>query len=453
MGAGLLLPFSSQAVAQESSVQSLPYTQQIEDQRTAANDDAGRDVYLSSDGIPALSGWSGRFASTPPFNHSDLERPPSGEQRVGIDSHYGNEDNYRFTYYSDLQTTLEHGGLDDKQLVVDTAVINLAQVDNTQGVEKDNADIEHELPLSGVDAGIEEQSGFNYPVSTIDNIDPELGVLRLRPLSSDLSGTPSSAAAIDPELGILRLRYMPQTSEPTVEKREKIVFAQGNLSFFSGDNLLARTEPLSDTTLQSGLTLRAVPRLGSRTFLLGAVEGSILRYANNGEFDYRELDLSLGLYHWLNRRTYVDVGWRNQQFFAEDGGDRFLNDHQLRLSVGRTDQLTSDLKLSSSYYLQASWSDPNERSRLINRFNLGLSHPITTDVDASLFYQLALTDFTQQDRYDSYHQFLAQLQFNLSEETTLTVFGGGRLGDSTNSLIDFDSTLLGISLVMNFALF
>ena len=216
---------------------------------------------------------------------------------------------------------------------------------------------------------------------------------------------------------------------------------------------MARTEPLPDTTLQTGLTFRAVPRLGPRTFLVGTAGGSLLKYADHGEFNYHELDLSLGLYHWLTRRTYVDVGWRNQQFFTEGGGDRFLSDHQLRVAVGRTDQLTSDLKLDSAYQLQSSWSDPRERSRLTNRLTVGLSHPITSQLDASLSYQLALIDFTQQDRYDSYHQILAQLQFSLSEEATLTIFGGGRLGDSTHSLIDFDSTLLGMSFAMNFALF
>lgn len=291
------------------------------------------------------------------------------------------------------------------------------------------------------------------PISDSTYLDPELGILRLRPLSNSLSEA-SSNAIIDPELGVLRLRHLPSaTASPTAQPDETVMFAQGTIGFFSGNNLLARTEALADTTLQTGLTLRAVPRIGSRTFVVGTAGGNVLKYAAHGEFDYRELDLSLGLYHWLNRQTYVDVGWRNQQFFAEEGGDRFLNDHQARLSLGRIDQLTPKLQLNSSYQLQASWTDPTERSRLINRFNLGLSHPLTSSIDASVFYQFALIDFTQQDRYDSYHQFLAQLQFDLSEETTLTIFGGGRLGDSTHSLIDFDSTLVGLSFGMNFGLF
>lgn len=339
--------------------------------------------------------------------------------------------------------TVERDSLGADRLVVGTVEVELAQVDDATLLDSEDS----------ADPGGDDRSEVNPLSPSLDTLDPELGILRLRPLSNEASGVRSSAAVLDPELGVLRLRAIPQTSEPSLEEKDAVVFVQGNLGFFSGNNLLARTDPLSDVTLQSGLSVRAVPRLGPRTFLVGTAGGSVLKYADHGEFDYRELDLNVGIYHWLNRRTYVDVGWRNQQFFAEDGGDRFLNDHQARLSIGRTDQLTSDLRLDSAYHLQASWADPSDRSRFINRLSVGLSHPITSKVDASVFYQLALIDFTQQDRYDSYHQFLAQLQFGLSEDVTLTIFGGGRLGDSTHSLIDFDSTLLGISLAMNFALF
>lgn len=298
-----------------------------------------------------------------------------------------------------------------------------------------------------------ENSGITLVRPDPSQVDSELGILRLRPLSSLDAEMPSSAAVLDPELGVLRLRALtPEVSAEPVPQ-ESVVFLQGYLSFFNGNNLLARTDSLPDTTLQAGVRVRAVPRLGPRTFLVGTAESSVLKYADHGEFDYNDLGLSVGLYHWLTPRTYVELNWRNQQLFAENGGDRFLNDHQLRLSVGRSDYLTPDLTLNSAYQLQSSWAEPRERSRLANRVTVGLSHPVSSQLEVSLAYQLALIDFTQYDRYDSYHQLLAQFQFALSDEATLTVFGGGRVGESTHSLIDFDSTLLGLSLVMNFSLF
>ena len=278
--------------------------------------------------------------------------------------------------------------------------------------------------------------------STLANVDPELGILRLRPLSG------GSAAVIDPELGVLRLRAITPPPE-----RRPTVFLQGSLGVFSGDNLLARTDPLPDTTLNAGLLLRAVPRVGRRTFLIGTAGGSVLRYADNGEFDYNNLEFRLGVYHWLTRRAYVDLHWRNQQFFTRSGGDRFLDNHQARLTLGRVDPLTPHLTLNSSYQLQSSWSDPEERSRLTNRFNLGLSQQLNDQLEAGLSYQLALIDFTQQDRYDSYHQVLAQFRYQMSDTTSLSVFGGGRLGDSSNSFLDFNSTLFGLSLIVNLPLF
>ncbi|NET10647.1 MAG: hypothetical protein F6K16_39335 [Symploca sp. SIO2B6] len=274
------------------------------------------------------------------------------------------------------------------------------------------------------------------------NIDPELGILRVRPVSG------SDATVIDPELGILRLRAIP----PPKEQRSS-VFISGHYGFLSGDNLLAREDPLDDMTLRVGLQLRAVPRIGRRTFLIGTAGANLLKYADHGELDYHNLAFRFGVYHQLARRTYIDLHWRNHQFFAQSGGDRFLNDHQLRISLGRVDQLTPDLMLRSSYHFQSNWSDPSDRSRLINRFSMGLSQELTSDLNVGLSYQLALIDFTQQDRYDFYHQLLAQVQYAASDSVTFSFFAGGRLGDSSHSLVDFDSTLFGLSLGLNFPLF
>ena len=468
-GVGLGCTFSSKAIAQSPPAPSARHSQQLI---------YGEHLYSASD-----RQWirrnaknaqeSNRPIALPTLDTMNIDRSvvsihptpplfnPSAEQIRPVTALVGNETDLLSPTSEPLQgdvpwDTAEHDGLEADQLVVDTVEVDTVEVDTVEvgTVELELAQVDDATILDSEDSADPEETdqSLNPFDPNLDDLDPELGILRLRLLSNDASGVPSSAAVLDPELGVLRLRAIPQTSEPIVEENS-VVFAQGNLGFFSGNNLLARTEPLSDVTLQSGLSLRVVPRLGPRTFFVGTAGGSVLNYADHSEFNYKELDLNVGIYHWLNQRTYVDVGWRNQQFFAEDGGDRFLNDHQARFSVGRTDQLTSDLKLDSAYHLQASWSDPTDRNRLINRLSVGLSHPITSEVNASVWYQLALIDFTQQDRYDSYHQFLAQLQFELSEEVTLTVFGGGRLGDSTHSLIDFDSTLLGISLAMNFALF
>ncbi|MGK7890695.1 MAG: hypothetical protein AB4042_15295, partial [Leptolyngbyaceae cyanobacterium] len=274
------------------------------------------------------------------------------------------------------------------------------------------------------------------------DLDPELGILRLRPLAD------SEPSVIDPELGVLRLRPL-----APIPPRRRPVSVAGHISFFSGNNLLARSEPEADDIFQVGVSLRAIPKIGSRTFLISSAEVSTLRYVTNDVFNYNQLELRFGVYHYLTRRMYTDFHWRNQQFFQLDGGDRFLNTHQLRWTLGRTDSINPNLDLNSSYQLRLNWADPETRSRVSNRFRLGLTQEFTPDFKAGLSYQLVLNDYTQQDRYDSYQQLLAQLRYDFSDTTSLAVFGGGRWGDSSNDLLDFDTALLGVSFVVNVPLF
>ena len=271
--------------------------------------------------------------------------------------------------------------------------------------------------------------------------DPDLGILRLYPGVDTVNGT-------DPDLGILRIS--PVSPE---RPRRRAVSVIGEASIWGGDNLLARTDPISDNTLRIGLGLRATPQIGPRTFLVGEIEGTTVRYAENGTLNYRGLETQLGVYHRLSRRAYADVRWRNRLLFTQDGGDRFLNDHQFRVSLGRTDPLTPRLKLRSAYQFQTNWADPERRNRLMNRFRLSLSQEITRDVEAGLFYNFTLADFTRRDRYDTYHQLLAQLRYNASDDVSFSVFGGGRWGNSSLSTIDFDTLLFGLQFRVNVPLF
>ncbi|NEQ97909.1 MAG: outer membrane beta-barrel protein [Cyanothece sp. SIO2G6] len=315
-------------------------------------------------------------------------------------------------------------------------------------LEPEPEDIAQNVP-SAEDSPVSSESSNNptdavssLEPDIISDIDPELGVLRIRPLAD------SNPTVIDPELGVLRIRPI----APPLRRRRPISVA-GRMSFFSGNNLLARSEPEADDIFQVGLSLRAVPRIAPRTFLISTAEVSTVRYFENDAFNYNQLELRFGVYQALTRRMYTDLHWRNQQFFRVDGGDRFLNNHQLRWTLGRTDPLNAKLDLNSAYELRMRWSDPAERNYLSNRFRLGLTQELTPDLRAGLSYQLVLNDYTRQDRYDSYHQLFAQLRYELSDNTSLAVFGGGRWGDSTNEFIDFDTALIGVSFAVNVPLF
>lgn len=272
-------------------------------------------------------------------------------------------------------------------------------------------------------------------VAEPSDVDPDLGVLRLSPKTE-----------ADSDLG--RLRLQPTVEEPP---RRPVVYATVRSSAFLSDNTFSSTDPIEDGLVKTGIGLRAVPALGSRTFLIATANGNIVRYFDETDFNYDELELRASIYHRITRRAYIDVGWRNEQFFAESG-DRFLSDHQLRASIGRRDRI-GPVSINTAYQFRRSFADPNRRSRLLNRLSLSARYPLRSDVDLGISYQLSLIDFTDIDRNDHYSQVLGELSYRPSSTTRLSLFGGGRFGDSSSDFVDFDSALIGITFSLNLPLF
>lgn len=320
--------------------------------------------------------------------------------------------------------------------------------------------------------GAGENSGIESPQAG----DEELGILRLReqelqqvePSATDTAqtdaptNTPTDTPTDeqtgnqteDPELGILRLReqqleqFEAQTDAPSRES----VFFIGRFSFFKSDNiLLDRLEPVDDELISLSATLLAAPSLGPDTLLIAAVEGGLIHYNELSELDYRELEFRASIRQFLSARAYGEIGWSNQQLFSD--GDRFFNDHSLRLTLARRDLLASELSLDSFYQLRLSFADPEERSRVINTLGIGLNYDLQPDLSVGLDYQLTLTNFTQQDRADFYNQVVAQLSYDLSRNSRIILFGGVSFGDSSRSDVDFDSAIFGASIDVNVPLF
>ncbi|MBD1909431.1 MULTISPECIES: hypothetical protein [unclassified Leptolyngbya] len=289
-------------------------------------------------------------------------------------------------------------------------------------------------------------------------IDPELGQLRLWEQPSDdpelgrlrLWEQPSG----DPELGRLRLQEQPLLDETVDETENDTVFLLGRLSFFSSNNILLDDfDPIDDQVFQGGLSLFASPSLGPRTYFFGSVGGSLSVYNNLSGLNYSDLELQAGIRQVIFSNTYLDASWSNQQFFGLDNGGRFLTDNSLRLSLSHREQLAARLYLDGFYQLRFSFTDPSDRDRIFNTFGLSLGYDLQPGLEASLGYQLVLSDFTQQERHDSYHEVTAQLSYALTENSRVSLFAGLSFGDSTESSLNFDSSLFGLIFSTNFSLF
>ena len=253
----------------------------------------------------------------------------------------------------------------------------------------------------------------------------------------------------DPELGNLRLRELERPPAPS----QPAVYLLGGIDYVRSDNIFSGVDPVDDGLLRMGLTLLAVPSLGSKTSLVAAVRGNVIRYGEESQFDYDELGLALGIRQQFTPKMYGELGWANRQLFEEDDGDRFLDDHSLYLELGRQDSLAKKLTLDTFYQLRLSFADPDSRSQTINSLGTSLNYDFSSSLKGSLGYQFAFANFTEQDREDEYHQIISRLTYRLSDHSRVNLFGGYSFGDSTDANIDFDGFVFGVGLDASLTLF
>ncbi len=242
--------------------------------------------------------------------------------------------------------------------------------------------------------------------------------------------------------------------QPPVSK--PIGFLLGRVSYFRTNNLFSSdVDPIQDGLIYSGLTLATAPlKLGAKTYLSGSIDGNIISYIDQSEFNYNQLRLNVDLYRQLSKRMYGEIGWSNQQlFYARNSkrygfasGDRFLNENSFHLSLGRRDPLSSKLMLDSYYEFRVSLGEtPEKRNRVINSLSLGLNYYLQKPLQVGLNYQVNLSNFTERDREDFYHRLFSSLNYRLSDTSSVSAQAGVSIGNSTESSIDFNGWFFNVN--------
>ncbi|MEH2300630.1 MAG: hypothetical protein V7K88_16925 [Nostoc sp.] len=265
----------------------------------------------------------------------------------------------------------------------------------------------------------------------------------------------------DRELGLwVRLRPLEQQplppTEQSVPKFKPIGYLLGRVGYFQTSNIFSSNDsPIDDGLIISGLTLAsAYFPLGSKTYLNGSIDGNLIRYINQSEYNYNQVRFNLSIYQQFSQRMYGEVSYSNQQLFYANNshsldsfkaGDRFLNENSLQLSLGRRDPLTPKLTLDSFYELSVNFADPLSRDRIINSFWISLNYYLQKPLQVGIDYQASFSDFTQRDREDQFHRLFGHLNYRISDTTNMNVEAGVSLGSSTAENIDFDGWFFSIN--------
>jgi hypothetical protein len=238
-----------------------------------------------------------------------------------------------------------------------------------------------------------------------------------------------------------------------VTKFKPIGSLRGYVGFFGTNNIFSsEVGRIQDGLIFTGLTLASAPlALGPKTYLNAGIDGSLIFYIDQSQFNYNQIRFYVSISQQLSRRMYGELGWSNQQlFYAKDGdffsaGDRFLNENSVHLSLGRRDPLTQKLVLDSFYELRLNFADPDSRNRINNSFLLSLSYYWLQSLQVGLNYQFNLSDFTLRQREDQYHRLYTSLTYGISDSSNVSVQGGVSLGGSTDQNINFDGWFFSLN--------
>jgi len=316
-----------------------------------------------------------------------------------------------------------------------------------------------QLPLlSPVRPGLDDEKAKTNPLAEADIESAQSSAPSTSPLrASTEPGSPElpPLPQCDPELGCLRIGVVPLDPAP-------ILYLTPRVDFFRSDNLLLGIDPINAGLVRPNLTLLAIPPIGPNTFIIASVDGAFNRYFEVPEFNYDEFRVRAGILHRLSPVMSMEVGWTNQQLFIASNeipgfpsGTRFLNDQAVRLELSRRDQLADRLSLTSIYQFRVGFSEPTDRSRILNVAFLSLNYDLNTKrtLQAGIDYQFSAANYTVVKRTDIYQQLLGRLSLTAFGNSQLSVYGGISFGNSTEPGIDFNSYVLGVSVSVNWALF
>jgi hypothetical protein len=286
--------------------------------------------------------------------------------------------------------------------------------------------------------------------------DPELGIIQIRNDSED------------PELGILRIQEQPVVSDTPPQTSPKTGFFTARLAVASSDNVLLAVNDVGGLTgdefLRPGISFAFYPRLGPQTFLIGNADVGLQRYTTQSDVNYDDLRFRLGVRQGLFPRTYGQVMFTYQQLFRPGPPRfRFFENTAFSFTLGRRDPLTNQLTLNSYYQIQlndtesrpalGSPTDLTRFDRITQSLGGSLNYTINPKWRTGLSYQVTFSDYTGQERYDTYHQLIGQLTYRITPDVRMGLYGGWSFGRSSESFIRFDDTLFGLTIDATVTLF
>ncbi|BAZ08297.1 hypothetical protein NIES4071_01020 [Calothrix sp. NIES-4071] len=257
---------------------------------------------------------------------------------------------------------------------------------------------------------------------------------------------------VEDEVGEIRIIKPRSINQPPQRRQPDVQLLLRSGAFTSSNITAVDFLQRSDTVFTNSATLLATPKLGENTRLVTSVTGGLTNFATKDEFNYKYLSFNAGVQQRLAPGMYGQIGWVQDRLYNNDGS-RILLDDSVRLTIGRQDQLASQLRLDSFYDLRASFAEPKDQNRIANSLGARLRYDITPQLQGAIDYRLTFKNYTQQDRFDTQHQIGLDLIYNINQDLFIGSSASYLFGSSSASSIDLNNLSVGINLGLNVPLF
>lgn len=259
---------------------------------------------------------------------------------------------------------------------------------------------------------------------------------------------PLDPKEVEDELGEIRIIKPSPVQQPPQRRQPDVQLLLRSGAFTSSNITAVDFLQRSDTVFTNSATLLATPQLGENTRLVTSVTGGLTNFATKDEFNYKYLSFNAGIQQRLAPGMYGQIGWVQDRLYNNDGS-RILLDDSVRLTIGRQDQLASQLRLDTFYDLRASFAEPKEQNRVANSLGARLRYDITPQLQGAIDYRLTFKNYTQQDRFDTQHQIGLDLIYNINQDLFIGSSASYLFGSSSASSIELDNFSIGINLGLN----
>jgi hypothetical protein len=277
------------------------------------------------------------------------------------------------------------------------------------------------------------------------------------PVSSPIDRAPANdIQPLDPEdtkseLG--EIEIIDQPPQPAARRQPDVQLLVRSSAFSSSNITALDALKQADTVFVNTAHLLVTPKLGENTRLIAAAGGGITRFASEGDANYNIVNFNVAVQQRLAPGMFGQLGWVQDTLKRPGTGAQLTRDNAVQLIVGRQDQLGKQLRLDSFYELRASFTNPNEDSRVANTIGTRLRYDISPQVQGALDYRLSFKNFTQVDRSDTEHQISALVIYNINPDVFLAGSASYLFGRSSNAAIDLNNLSFGLTLGFNLPLF